>query len=137
MKRQADINQQQTKLNVVGQVWPGSHNDGVKRRMRLQVGLLELCLSGEAVPQEDGTTAFDRQPSPRELGAGAGNYVYVPVRAGDAVLLHGSLWHKSGANTSDAPRRAYTMHVVDGACTYAKENWLQRENIPFREMQPS
>ena len=36
--------------------------------------------------------------------------------------------HWSAANTSDAARHAYTIHVVDGApgVEYPVDNWLQR-----------
>ena len=34
--------------------------------------------------------------------------VPVPARAGDVVLIHNLLWHRSGANTTDRPRRAFT-----------------------------
>jgi phytanoyl-CoA hydroxylase len=54
--------------------------------------------------------------------------VYVPLAAskGTLVVLHGRLPHLSGANTSSKSRHAYTLHVLDGACAYPKENWLQR-----------
>jgi len=33
----------------------------------------------------------------------------VPARAGEALLLHNYLWHKSGLNTTAEPRRAFTV----------------------------
>lgn len=36
-------------------------------------------------------------------------------------------------NRSDVSRHAYTLHVVDGAAQYARENWLQRDAaLPVR-----
>ena len=45
--------------------------------------------------------------------------VPLPVRAGEAILLHNYLWHRSGCNTTGRPRRAFTVAYIDGAtrCT--------------------
>ncbi len=43
-----------------------------------------------------------------DAGADAGA-LRVPARAGDVVLLHTHLWHRSAANTTDAPRRGFTV----------------------------
>jgi phytanoyl-CoA hydroxylase len=59
----------------------------------------------------------------------------IPLEAkkGDMVILHGRLPHASESNRSDRSRHAYTLHVVDGACDYAEDNWLQRrEEMPLR-----
>jgi hypothetical protein len=34
--------------------------------------------------------------------------VPVPARAGEALLIHNMVWHRSGVNTTDLPRRAFT-----------------------------
>lgn len=46
----------------------------------------------------------------------------VPVHAGDVLLLHNHLWHRSGPNTTDAPRRGFTVCYMDAAtrCTRKK-----------------
>ena len=41
------------------------------------------------------------------------------------MILHGEVVHWSDANTSDVPRHALMMHLVDGACKYPSDNWLQ------------
>jgi ectoine hydroxylase-related dioxygenase (phytanoyl-CoA dioxygenase family) len=41
--------------------------------------------------------------------------VALPARAGDVVLLHNQLWHRSGQNTTTAPRRAFTVCFLDAA----------------------
>ncbi len=59
----------------------------------------------------------------------------VPIEAeqGTLVLLHGSLPHGSGPNTSDKSRHAYTIHVIEGQASYPADNWLQRgESLPLR-----
>jgi phytanoyl-CoA hydroxylase len=46
------------------------------------------------------------------------------VEAGTLILLHGLLPHLSYENRSTKSRHAYTMHVIDAACDYPKDNWL-------------
>ena len=40
--------------------------------------------------------------------------VLVPARAGDALLIHNDVWHRSGTNTTDKPRRAVTVCYLRG-----------------------
>jgi phytanoyl-CoA hydroxylase len=59
--------------------------------------------------------------------------VAAPARAGTLVVFHGRAPHFSGPNRSDRSRHAYTMHVIDQACHYPEENWLQRgPDLPLR-----
>jgi len=52
---------------------------------------------------------------------------------GTLVVLHGLLPHRSGANRSVDWRQAYALHVIDGACRYAEDNWLRRgPDMPLR-----
>ena len=39
------------------------------------------------------------------------------------ILIHGQLVHWSHANTSDLPRNAFSLHVIDGALHYPANNW--------------
>jgi phytanoyl-CoA hydroxylase len=39
--------------------------------------------------------------------------VVVPARAGDVILLHNHVWHRSGRNQTDSPRRAFTVCYLD------------------------
>jgi len=48
------------------------------------------------------------------------------AKAGALILLHGLLPHLSFENRSPRSRHAYTLHVIDDACEYPKDNWLQR-----------
>ena len=45
----------------------------------------------------------------------AGHEVAVPARAGDVILVHNLVWHRSGPNGTDQPRRAFTTAYLDGA----------------------
>lgn len=55
------------------------------------------------------------------------DFEILDVKAGDLVLIHGNVLHKSEKNTSDKSRFAYTFHVIEGAegWTYDERNWLQ------------
>lgn len=50
---------------------------------------------------------------PAEAAAGAVP-VDVPARAGDVVLLHNLVWHRSGPNRTGAARRALTVALLPG-----------------------
>ncbi len=41
--------------------------------------------------------------------------VQLPARAGEVILIHNMLWHRSGPNEGDAPRRAFTVCYLDAA----------------------
>jgi phytanoyl-CoA hydroxylase len=49
------------------------------------------------------------------------------------VVLHGKLPHGSAPNRSTVSRHACTLHLIDGACAYPADNWLQRgPDLPLR-----
>jgi len=76
------------------------------------------------------TKLLDLAPTP---WPDTSNAVPVEVKAGTLVCFNGMLPHYSAPNTSDKPRHAYTLHVTDGACEYAAENWIQRsKDFPVR-----
>ena len=55
--------------------------------------------------------------------------------AGSLVVFHGRAPHYSGPNRSDRSRHAYTLHVIDRACRYPADNWLQRgDRMPLRDL---
>ncbi|WP_299264713.1 phytanoyl-CoA dioxygenase family protein [uncultured Psychrosphaera sp.] len=56
----------------------------------------------------------------------------VEVKAGSLVVFQGSLPHYSAPNRSSKSRQAFTLHVTDGECEYAAENWLQAKTLPLR-----
>lgn len=100
-----------------GCMWalPGGHRIPVKSRSKLNASRTATV-----------TEVYDSTPYPT-VGL-------VPLEAarGTLVLLNGSLPHRSGPNTSDKPRHAYTMHVIDGTANYLADNWLQRPHLPLR-----
>lgn len=100
-----------------GCMWalPGGHQIPVKSRSKLNA-------SGTATITE----VFDSTPYPTE------GLVPLEAARGTLVLLNGSLPHRSGPNTSDKPRHAYTVHVIDGTANYLADNWLQRSQLPLR-----
>jgi phytanoyl-CoA hydroxylase len=52
---------------------------------------------------------------------------------GTLVIFDGRAPHLSGPNLSAKSRHAYTLHVIDKACHYPAENWLQRgSDMPLR-----
>ncbi|CAM2011542.1 phytanoyl-CoA dioxygenase family protein [Acanthopleuribacter pedis] len=81
-------------------------------------------LKSRYIRKPEGGTGFityDDTPWPQE------GLVPLPVSEGTLVLLHGSLPHLSYANRSPKSRHAYAVHMIDGACRYPAENWLQPE----------
>lgn len=101
-----------------GCLWalPGGHRLPVRSRFRRE---------GEA------TTMDVLHPEPYTTDG------MVPLEAdtGTLVLLHGLLPHRSGANRSDRPRHAYSLHLIDGTARYLEDNWLQRgDDMPLRPL---
>lgn len=100
-----------------GCLWavPGGHRTPLRKRF---------------VREDDGSTRFEEMdPSPFE------DQGQVPLEApaGTLVLLHGLLPHRSGHNSSDRSRHAYSVHLIDGTATYPDENWLRRgPELPLR-----
>ena len=56
----------------------------------------------------------------------------VEVKAGSSVVFQGHLPDYSAPNRSAKSRQAFTLHVTDGVCDYAKDNWLQADKLPLR-----
>lgn len=101
-----------------GCLWaiPGGHHTPAKSRFRLE-------------PGGTGTTndIFDDTPYPVD------DLVPLEAEAGTLVLLHGTLPHWSGPNTSEMSRHAYTLHVIEGEAEYLPDNWLRRDaQLPLR-----
>lgn len=100
-----------------GCLWalPGGHRISVKSRSRLNESRTATM-----------TDIFDSTPYPTD------GLVPLEAARGTLVLLNGSLPHLSGPNTSEKPRHAYTVHVIDGTANYPADNWLQRPHLPMR-----
>ncbi|MBK8258431.1 MAG: phytanoyl-CoA dioxygenase family protein [Polyangiaceae bacterium] len=96
-----------------GCLWalPGGHVEPLRRRFVRTPGGKTQMLPLHSAPLPDVAPSVP--------------WVPVEVPAGTLVLLHGRLPHWSGANRSPKSRHAYAVHVVDAACHYPDDNWLQ------------
>ena len=134
-----------TKAAGAGTELPWHQDDGrfwgIDRRPSLQVwtalddapedsGCLEVVpgthLHGLASP-EGGTV------QPHNLAArGAGELgIRLPARAGEAILVHNHLWHRSGRNHTAAPRRAVSISFLDGATRCLRRRRAPRRFMPL------
>ncbi len=98
-----------------GCLWclPGQHRDRARSRFRRTAS---------------GTTMEVHDAAPYDTSEA----IPLPAETGTLVVLHGTLPHQSGANTSGRSRHAYTLHVIDGEAAYPDDNWLQRPDLPLR-----
>jgi phytanoyl-CoA hydroxylase len=70
---------------------------------------------------------LDDTPWPEEAKVAA------EAETGTMVMFDGRSPHMSCQNNSDKSRHAYTLHVIDKACHYPADNWLQRSpDMPLR-----
>jgi phytanoyl-CoA hydroxylase len=58
-----------------------------------------------------------------------GRTVKLPAAAGEAILIHNQVWHRSGVNTTDRPRRAFTVCYMS-----AETRCQRRKRAPRRFM---
>ena len=56
--------------------------------------------------------------------------IEVPARAGEVLLLHNYLWHRSGVNRTGLARRALTVCLLDAATT-CKRKRSPRQFVPL------
>jgi phytanoyl-CoA hydroxylase len=97
-----DVTEENSPLLVL----PGSH------RLPLQT-LSEMNDEGRFHDRRLG----DARPDP-------GAAVPVPVSRGSVIFFHGLLYHGSGPNRSDRPRRAYAVHYAAAASRWLPTNWI-------------
>lgn len=57
--------------------------------------------------------------------SGQNDIVVLPAKAGDVLLIHNHVWHRSGRNTSGKPRRALTVCYMD-----AETKCLRKKHTP-------
>jgi phytanoyl-CoA hydroxylase len=88
------------------EVLPGSHLGGLATPL------------GGLVPAPI-VSARDAEPS----------VVALPARAGEAILIHNHLWHRSGVNATGAPRRAFTVCYMDAATRCLRRKRAPREFV--------
>ncbi|KAH7376139.1 phytanoyl-CoA dioxygenase family protein [Plectosphaerella cucumerina] len=95
--------------------------------------------AGKAVGTEMKANEGPRFPPGEQYGVRdggeGGEYVPGEVKAGDLVLIHGNLLHKSERNTSQKGRIIYTFHVIEHEGTnYDEKNWLQPPVAGFTKL---
>jgi len=73
------------------EIVPGSHESGLATPL------------GGMVPQNVAEAAGAEQKR-----------IFVPARAGESILIHNDVWHRSGVNTTDGPRRGFTICYLRG-----------------------
>jgi phytanoyl-CoA hydroxylase len=113
-----------TRENGCLSFWPGSHRwSAVERRfVRRKDGE-----GTEFVGNEGKKWPRGLERGEKGVGDEEDKYELGEVKAGDLVLIHGNLLHKSERNTSSKGRIIYTFHVIEGAegWVYDERNWLQ------------
>ena len=55
--------------------------------------------------------------------------VPLPAKAGEVLLLHNHVWHRSGPNRSGAPRRAFTVCYMSAATKCLRKKRAPREFV--------
>lgn len=96
-------------------------------------GHLRTPLHRRFVRAPGGGTAFETLGEATALPTPPEGLVPLEAPAGTLVVLHGLLPHWSAPNTSDRPRDAYSLHVIDRSAGYPSDNWLQRPaHLPLR-----
>ncbi|KKO97052.1 hypothetical protein THAR02_10840 [Trichoderma harzianum] len=108
---------------------PGSHRWApVEKRLVRKAGG-----TGTEIVDNDGL----KFPPGEEYGGEQLDGEYIPgeVKAGDLVLIHGNMLHKSERNTSQKGRIIYTFHIIEGeGRTYDERNWLQPPKEGFTKL---
>ena len=89
------------------EVVPGSHRHGLATAM------------GGVVPTEK-VAAADVEP----------RVVKLPAKAGEVLLLHNHLWHRSGVNTTGHARKAFTVCYMDAATRCLRTKKAPRQFVP-------
>ena len=57
--------------------------------------------------------------------------VRIPAHAGEVLLVHNHLWHRSGVNTSGAPRRALSVCYLSAATRCLRKKRAPRQFVPI------
>ncbi len=103
--------------------------------MQFIPGMHMLPLKQRNYRRDDGTfviETLDDTPWPE------GKTALAEASAGTLVIFKGRTPHMSGPNLSDKSRHAYTLHVIDKACRYPANNWLQRgPDMPLQGFEAS
>jgi hypothetical protein len=57
----------------------------------------------------------------------------LPARAGEAILIHNHLWHRSGRNATGKTRRAFTVAYLDARTRCVRKRRAPRTFLPLFE----
>ncbi|KAG5931237.1 hypothetical protein E4U53_001880 [Claviceps sorghi] len=122
-----------------GCLWflPGSHAwAGVEKRLVRRAGAGTEMVDNEGSWFPRGARDPDAAETRRRVERGRDeDYVPGEVKAGDLVLIHGNLLHKSERNTSSKGRIIYTFHIIEGHDRrYDERNWLQPTEAGFTKL---
>ncbi|KAH8178917.1 phytanoyl-CoA dioxygenase (PhyH) domain-containing protein [Sarocladium implicatum] len=119
---------------------PGSHRwapiGNRLVRKPFNEGTMMIENDGARFPGEsDGMGIQYGEGTKEEVEDGEKTFVPGEVKAGDLVLIHGNLLHKSEKNTSSKGRIIYTFHVIENeGKRYDQRNWLQPPKEGFTKM---
>jgi hypothetical protein len=110
---------------------------GLDRDPELQIwtalddaGLDAGCIEVFSGSHRDGLATPLGGVVPREIVAARGAddaWAPVPAAAGEALLIHNHLWHRSGVNHSGRPRRAFTVCYMSAATRCLRKKRAPRE----------
>ncbi|ROT41408.1 phytanoyl-CoA dioxygenase family protein [Sodiomyces alkalinus F11] len=117
---------------------PGSHRGAPIRQRLVRREQGGVAVGTDMVANEG--TRFPPGDEYAEKGGEGTETAYVPgeVKAGDLVLIHGNLLHKSEKNTSQKGRIIYTFHAIEQDGTkYDEWNWLQPPEQGFTRLYAS
>lgn len=118
-------------------MWKGTHRG--KKGGHIQRRFVR-CVEGTGgttfIANEGPKLPLGRDEEKSQDGQADEDFEILNVKAGDLVLIHGNVLHKSEKNTSDKSRFAYTFHVIEGTdgWTYDKRNWLQPPEEGFSRL---
>ncbi|KAK1492546.1 phytanoyl-CoA dioxygenase [Colletotrichum cuscutae] len=118
---------------------PGSHRWApVSSRLVRKAGNAGTEMVDNEGPRFPPGDVYGAEKASEEEKAGEGKYVPGEVKAGDLVLIHGNLLHKSEKNLSQKGRIIYTFHVIEGERNkYDERNWLQPPKAGFTRLYSS
>ncbi|GKU01194.1 phytanoyl- dioxygenase [Fusarium langsethiae] len=110
---------------------PGSHRWApIEKRLVRKAGN-----AGTETVDNDGPRFPARDGYGKDEPENKHDYVPGEVKAGDLVLIHGNLLHKSERNTSQKGRIIYTFHIIEEQDRdYDAKNWLQPPEEGFTKL---
>lgn len=117
-------------------MWKGSHKGKKGGHIRRRFVRAEGQEGGTTFVSNDGPSLPLGDQGEEAEKEKEEDFEILNVKAGDLVLIHGNVLHKSEKNTSDKSRYAYTFHVIEGAegWTYDERNWLQPPKDGFSRL---